>query len=394
MSIEVSVKRLSDDDTYGKQCSRKVRNLVLDAELMDGVRKYRTHIVYVTDNGQFVGGAFATITNTLFAYLFIGFNTERDSHYTKTMFEKVRKKWLKNDNDNERVFGLFTNDVALKSVSFMRFYFSEHTNYVDTQEFDDVNGVNQLNRLFELTGNILEWIALKYFCFFVPDEDKYHRPKLTLPPHLLEKARITVKSVENKEEAKKLLFFATNQIFYLEKVAEFVEEHMQDLPTSVSSVNDNYMTPKYAWENIKHYIPQKKLIWEPFYGNGESGNFLEELGFRVIHKPIDFFNDLTLPQFDIIVTNPPFSKCRTIVPRLKQIGKPFILLLPCVKIFTNYFRENFQGEGLQIIIPRSRIHFKKVVDGLEPKDFVSQCSFDCFYLCWKMNLEHDITWLD
>ena len=54
------------------------------------------------------------------------------------------------------------------------------------------------------------------------------------------------------------------------------------------------MTPKYAWENIKQFIPTDKIIWEAFYGDGESGNYLTELGFNVIHEPIDFFeNDIT-----------------------------------------------------------------------------------------------------
>ena len=36
--------------------------------------------------------------------------------------------------------------------------------------------------------------------------------------------------------------------------------------------HDDYMTPKYAWENIKNYIPKDKVIWEAFYGDGNSGN--------------------------------------------------------------------------------------------------------------------------
>ena len=55
---------------------------------------------------------------------------------------------------------------------------------------------------------------------------------------------------------------------------------------------DNYMTPKSAWEQIKHLIPNNKVIWEPFYGDGKSGEYLKELGFNVIHEDIvsgDFY---------------------------------------------------------------------------------------------------------
>jgi len=31
--------------------------------------------------------------------------------------------------------------------------------------------------------------------------------------------------------------------------------------------HDDYMTPKIAWENIQHYLPKDKIIWECFYGD-------------------------------------------------------------------------------------------------------------------------------
>ena len=42
--------------------------------------------------------------------------------------------------------------------------------------------------------------------------------------------------------------------------------------------HDDYMTPSYAWENIKTYLPKDKTIWECFYGDGESGKELTKLG--------------------------------------------------------------------------------------------------------------------
>ena len=103
--------------------------------------------------------------------------------------------------------------------------------------------------------------------------------------------------------------------------------------------HDDYMTPKYAWENIKQYIPKDKIIWESFYGDGNSGNYLKEFGFNVIHDPIDFFDNDTIPNFDLIVSNPTFSKSKEILTRLKEIDKPFILILPSSKINTSYMRQ-------------------------------------------------------
>ena len=154
--------------------------------------------------------------------------------------------------------------------------------------------------------------------------------------------------------------------------------------------HDDYMTPKYAWENIKQYIPNDKVIWEAFYGDGTSGTYLEELGFNVIHEPIDFFKE---DKGDIIVSNPSFSLSKEIMKRLLVLDKPFILIFPSSKINTQYFRE-WKDKHLQIIIPRKRIQFKKLVDGKTPDKYKSSCNFDCFYYCYKMNLENDIIWLD
>ncbi len=155
--------------------------------------------------------------------------------------------------------------------------------------------------------------------------------------------------------------------------------------------HDDYMTPKYVWENIAHLIPKDKIIWEAFYGDGESGKHLTELGFETIHEPIDFFeNNLG----DIIISNPPFSKSKAVMERLKELDKPFILILPVSKINTQYVRQHYKNSELQIIIPRKRIQFVKLVNGKVPENWKDACSFDCFYYCYKMNFAKDIMWLD
>jgi len=154
--------------------------------------------------------------------------------------------------------------------------------------------------------------------------------------------------------------------------------------------HDDYMTPKYAWENIIEYIPKNKVIWEAFYGDGKSGKFLKELGFDVIHEPIDFFEE---NKGDIIISNPPFSLSKKIMERLLILDKPFILILPASKICTSYLRL-WKNKGIQIIIPRKRIHFTKIVNSEVPSNYKSSCNFDCFYYCYKINLDKDIIWLE
>jgi len=157
--------------------------------------------------------------------------------------------------------------------------------------------------------------------------------------------------------------------------------------------HDDYMTPKSAWENIVKFIPKDKVLCDPFYGNGDSGRFLTELGFSVIHENEDFFEN---DRGEVYVTNPPFTLIEKILPEMFKRGKPFIMIMPASKIATQYYRKFIQDLEVQpqYIVPRKRIHFIKTVDGVIPKDYKSCCNFDCFYYTWKLNLDHDIIFND
>jgi len=145
------------------------------------------------------------------------------------------------------------------------------------------------------------------------------------------------------------------------------------------NVTDNYYSKKEVWEKIQQYIPKDKVIWEPFYGDGKSGQYLRELGFHVIHEPIDFFeNDLG----EIIVSNPPFSMKQEIFTRLKKLDKPFIIVMFPIVLSCKWFLDIF--DDIQIIIPKTRV--KMYGNGKEnytPNGGV-------WYFCYKMNLPKDL----
>tara|TARA_R110000796_G_C14312663_1_gene406773 strand:- start:41 stop:544 length:504 start_codon:yes stop_codon:yes gene_type:complete len=167
---------------------------------------------------------------------------------------------------------------------------------------------------------------------------------------------------------------------------------MASFHTKTFLKHDDYMTPFSAWKAIDQYIPKDKIIWESFFGDGKSKQYLLKLGCKeVFHEDIDFFEN---DEGEIIISNPPFSLAKYIMPRLSELDKPFIMIMPSSKINTKYFRDNFKDKGIQIIIPRKRIQFIKLVNGEEPEKQKNMCNFDCFYYCYKMNLPQDIIWLD
>ena len=83
------------------------------------------------------------------------------------------------------------------------------------------------------------------------------------------------------------------------------------------------------------------------------------------------------------MTNPPFSELPRVLARLRELG------MPCSTLTTRYFRDLFRD--IQVIVPRKRIQFRKLVDGVEVPS--GRCSFDCLYFCWRLGLPRDVVFL-
>lgn len=148
--------------------------------------------------------------------------------------------------------------------------------------------------------------------------------------------------------------------------------------------DDEYMTPKSAWEQIKKYIPKDKVIWECFFGDSQSGQFLQELGFDVIHEKIDFFTE---NRGELLISNPPYSCKVKVFERLKELDKPFIMILP-VSTITKKFYMDYFADKCKIIIPPKRIQF------IKNGEQTSRSWFDVIYICYKIDtLDKDITYL-
>ena len=156
---------------------------------------------------------------------------------------------------------------------------------------------------------------------------------------------------------------------------------------------DNYITDKKDWYRIKQYIPHDKVIWSPFYCNGEQKDIFSNMGYDIIHEDKDFFS--YEPKYDIIVDNPPFSrmkdiciKLKEILTKLKEIDKPFILIMPSSKINAVWVQKLFRND-LQLIIPLKKIECKKYEDD-KPFNF----NWGLYYYGYKMNWDKDLIFID
>ena len=96
---------------------------------------------------------------------------------------------------------------------------------------------------------------------------------------------------------------------------------------------DEVYTPFYAVEPLLKYISKDKTIWMPF--DEEWSAFYQlfsEHGYNIIRSSLkdgkDFFQYEPKEHYDVIISNPPFSKKDLILKRLNDLHKPFAILLP------------------------------------------------------------------
>lgn len=235
MAIEVDVEELTEHNDDAKEASRNVKKLIPETKLFEDIKNYRTHVVCVTDDDEFVGGAYVIVTETLFAYLFMGFNVEKNSKYVKKMIEEVKNNWLTNDDGSERVFGLFTNDLTSKEVSFMDFFYCDYTSAVDSRKLTQTKFAEIAN-LLNLTGNQLVWVdTMKNFRFYIPDDENYTRPVYKMPLAQQEKAKKTAQKVQSKEQSRIHIANCSLEIQYYKEVIRLLKERENDLPEKTPS---------------------------------------------------------------------------------------------------------------------------------------------------------------
>ena len=150
--------------------------------------------------------------------------------------------------------------------------------------------------------------------------------------------------------------------------------------------SDNYITNAEDWNRIKDYIPKDKKIWAPFYCDGKQKEYFKDMDIDIIHQDKDFFS--YTPDYDIVIDNPPFSKKKEILARLKELDKPFILICPSMLLSYKYFHEDFKD--IQILIPYKRINFRH----LNSTKRNYSPPFASFYFCYKMNLKKDLIFIN
>lgn len=164
-------------------------------------------------------------------------------------------------------------------------------------------------------------------------------------------------------------------------------EHKK-VPTSKAA--DLCQTPTYALEPLLPYLPVKSVIWESARGSGTLAIALKELGYIVVATDIvsgqDFFK--FCPDFDIQLTNPPFSLKIPWLERSYHLGKPFALLLPVEILGVGAAQRLFKRYGIEILLLNRRVDFATI-----NTPFAKSSSwFPTAWFTWRLGVGQQITY--
>lgn len=151
-------------------------------------------------------------------------------------------------------------------------------------------------------------------------------------------------------------------------------------------LRDHCQTPPYAILPILSYL--KGIIWEPALGEGLLSKALKDRGFQVITSDYDFF-DYEPDNYDMIVTNPPFSRSKQWMERCYQLGKPWCLLLKSEIVSNQGIQKLISQYGeLEMVYPESRINFKMPLKG-----WATGAQFNTHWYTFGLNIGRPHTWL-
>ena len=145
--------------------------------------------------------------------------------------------------------------------------------------------------------------------------------------------------------------------------------------------NDECYTPKYGVTPILKYIPKDAKVWCPF--DTIDSEFVKQISKKneVVFTHIKYNQDFLTyepPEWDVIVSNPPFTNKRKFFERALSFDKPFALIMTNTWLNDSAPKQLFKDKDLQLLMFDKRMKFHSP-DG-RPNDKIT---FSSSYYCWN-----------
>ncbi len=149
-----------------------------------------------------------------------------------------------------------------------------------------------------------------------------------------------------------------------------------------SGNNDECYTPDYAVKPILEYIPKDVTVWCPFDTDKSEFVRLISKQNKVINSHLDDGQDFLQWQpkddWDMIVSNPPFSNKRKFFERALSFDKPFALIMTNTWLNDSTPKILFKDKDLQLLMFDKRMEFNQSDGKVNNK-----ITFSSSYYCWN-----------
>ena len=145
--------------------------------------------------------------------------------------------------------------------------------------------------------------------------------------------------------------------------------------------NDECYTPYYAVIPILKYIPKDAIVWCPF--DTEESQFVKQISktnhveYSHIDNGQDFFQ-YEPDDWDIMLSNPPFTDKRKYFERALSFNKQFALIMTNTWLNDSAPKQLFKDKDLQLLMFDKRMKFISP-DGRDN----DKITFSSSYYCWN-----------
>ena len=145
--------------------------------------------------------------------------------------------------------------------------------------------------------------------------------------------------------------------------------------------NDECYTPYYAVKPILKYIPKDAIVWCPF--DTDKSEFVKQISntnkveYSHINNGQDFF-EYEPDDWDIMLSNPPFTNKRKYFERALSFNKPFALIMTNTWLNDSAPKQLFKDKDLQLLMFDKRMKFNSP-DGRSN----DKITFSSSYYCWN-----------
>jgi len=145
--------------------------------------------------------------------------------------------------------------------------------------------------------------------------------------------------------------------------------------------NDECYTPNYGVEPILEFIPKGAIVWCPF--DNKDSEFVKQISkknkveFSNITDGQDFFDYEPL-EWDVMVSNPPFTNKRKYFERALSFNKPFALIMTNTWLNDSAPKQLFKYKDLQLLMFDKRMKFNNPDGRANDK-----ITFSSSYYCWN-----------